>query len=67
MPGGHRFLPGLTNLDVSAQIVGWAVVFGVVQEGITRQVDHRGREALTNVRGSMRPFQKYSERLTDEA
>jgi hypothetical protein len=38
------FVPGLSALDSSAQIVAWAIVFGYAQELFTSLVD---RQALT--------------------
>lgn len=37
-----RFVPGLTALDTSVQIISWAVVFGAGQQLLTRFVDERG-------------------------
>ncbi|WP_144127029.1 hypothetical protein [Catellatospora sichuanensis] len=48
------FVPGLSNLDSSAQILAWAVIFGVAQESVTRLVDVQGRKVLDNVRGPQR-------------
>ncbi|MFE9018467.1 hypothetical protein ACFYNL_07835 [Streptomyces sp. NPDC007808] len=44
------FVPGLSNLDSSAQILGWAVVFGAAQHLVTHIVDQRADEALSGVR-----------------
>ncbi|MGP4019721.1 hypothetical protein [Saccharopolyspora sp. 5N708] len=40
------FVPGLTSLDSSAQIIGWAVIFGAAQHLFTKVVDARGREVM---------------------
>ncbi|MEV4415959.1 hypothetical protein [Catellatospora sp. NPDC049609] len=48
------FVPGLSNLDSSAQIVAWAIIFGVAQESVTRLVDNQGKKVLDNVRGPER-------------
>ncbi|MFI0467679.1 hypothetical protein ACH347_26680 [Saccharopolyspora sp. 5N102] len=41
-----EFVPGLTSLDSSAQIIGWAVLFGAAQHLFTKVVDARGREVM---------------------
>ncbi|MEV7739163.1 hypothetical protein AB0O75_45240 [Streptomyces sp. NPDC088921] len=43
------FLPGLSDLDSSAQIMAWAVIFGAAQYLVTRFVDARARETLSDV------------------
>ncbi|MEH6374245.1 hypothetical protein V7793_07880 [Streptomyces sp. KLMMK] len=43
------FIPGLSDLDSSPQIVAWAVVFGTSQHLVTRFVDARARETLSDV------------------
>lgn len=43
------FLPGLSDLDSSAQIMAWAVIFGAAQHLVTRFVDARARETLSDV------------------
>ncbi|MFJ9012484.1 hypothetical protein [Streptomyces canus] len=43
------FLPGLSELDSSAQIMAWAVIFGAAQHLVTRFVDARARETLSDV------------------
>ncbi|MFD0273183.1 hypothetical protein ACFVHB_04605 [Kitasatospora sp. NPDC127111] len=53
---GGAFLPGLSALDSSAQIVAWAAVFGISQEGLTRTIDKQGKAVLENVKGSWREF-----------
>ncbi|PKW18165.1 hypothetical protein [Saccharopolyspora spinosa] len=40
------FVPGLTSLDSSAQIIGWAVIFGAAQHLFTKVVDARGQEVM---------------------
>ncbi|SEG99248.1 hypothetical protein SAMN05444920_112315 [Nonomuraea solani] len=49
-----RFVPGLSELDTSAQILGWAALFGAAQQLITRLVDEQGQNVLRNVRDSSR-------------
>ncbi|GAA4760676.1 hypothetical protein [Streptomyces sanyensis] len=55
MRGG--FVPGLSALDSSAQIIAWAVVFGYSQELFTKFVDRRGQMVLDAVRGPASPPQ----------
>ena len=45
------FVPGLSALDSSAQILGWAVVLGSAQQLFTRFVDIRANTALEAVGG----------------
>ncbi|MPY57132.1 hypothetical protein [Streptomyces spongiae] len=51
-----EFIPGLSALDNSAQIIAWAVAFGIGQEALTRMIDQQGNRVLENVRGSARGF-----------
>ncbi|MBM7440410.1 hypothetical protein [Streptomyces sp. HB132] len=44
MRGG--FVPGLTNLDSSAQIIAWAVIFGYAQQVFTHFVDNQAQSIL---------------------
>lgn len=58
-----RFIPGLSNLDTSAQIIAWAAVFGAAQQAITRLVDQQGQIVLGNVRDASRgPVQEQEAR-----
>jgi hypothetical protein len=50
-----QFVPGLSALDTSAQILAWALVFGYSQQLFTRLVDQQGQTILDNVRGADRP------------
>jgi hypothetical protein len=50
-----QFVPGLTALDTSAQILAWAVVFGYAQQLFTRLVDQQGQTVLNSVRGADNP------------
>jgi hypothetical protein len=50
-----QFVPGLTALDTSAQILAWALVFGYAQELFTRLVDQQGQTVLDSVRGANNP------------
>jgi hypothetical protein len=50
-----QFVPGLSALDTSAQILAWALVFGYAQELFTRLVDQQGQTVLDNVRGADKP------------
>ncbi|MFF5446757.1 hypothetical protein [Streptomyces sp. NPDC012888] len=49
MRGG--FIPGLSALDSSAQIIAWAIVFGYSQQLFTRFVDAQGQALLNAVHG----------------
>jgi hypothetical protein len=42
------FVPGLTALDSSAQIISWAVLLGYSQQLLTRFVDQRAQTVLDN-------------------
>jgi hypothetical protein len=50
-----QFVPGLSALDTSAQILAWALVFGYALQLFTRLVDQQGQTVLDNVRGADRP------------
>jgi hypothetical protein len=47
-----QFVPGLSALDTSAQILAWALVFGYAQQLFTRFVDRQGQTVLESVRGA---------------
>jgi hypothetical protein len=47
MRGG--FVPGLSDLDSSAQILAWAIVFGYAQEVFTHLVDSQAHSVLDDV------------------
>lgn len=49
MRGG--FVPGLSALDSTAQIIAWAIVFGYSQQLFTKYVDSQGQALLDSVRG----------------
>ena len=49
MRGG--FVPGLSALDTSAQILAWAVVFGYAQQLFTRLIDNQAHGLLDDVGG----------------
>lgn len=49
-----QFVPGLSALDTSAQILAWALVFGYAQQLFTRLVDQQGHHVLDAVRGADR-------------
>jgi hypothetical protein len=49
-----QFVPGLSALDTSAQILAWALVFGYAQQLFTRMVDQQGQTVLDSVRGADR-------------
>jgi hypothetical protein len=46
-----NFVPGLSALDNSAQIVSWAIVFGYSQQLFTRFVDRQAQNVLQSVGG----------------
>jgi hypothetical protein len=46
-----EFVPGLSALDSSGQILSWAIVFGYAQQLFTRFVDRQGDTVLDRVRG----------------
>jgi hypothetical protein len=50
-----RFIPGLTELDTSGQILAYAIVLGVAQHLITGLVDRRGQELLAGIPGKRSP------------
>jgi hypothetical protein len=47
-----QFVPGLSALDTSAQILAWALVFGYAQQLFTRLIDQQGQTVLESVRGA---------------
>lgn len=53
MRGG--FVPGLSALDSSAQIIAWAIIFGYSQQLFTKFVDSQGQSLLDAVRGPGSP------------
>lgn len=44
-----EFVPGFSNLDSSAQIVAWAIIFGGAQQLVTRLIDRRAETVLDKV------------------
>jgi hypothetical protein len=50
-----QFVPGLSALDTSAQILAWALVFGYAQQLFTRLVDRQGQTVLDSVNGADNP------------
>jgi hypothetical protein len=50
-----RFVPGLTDLDTSGQILAYAIGFGVAQHAVTGLVDRRGQELLADIPGKRAP------------
>jgi hypothetical protein len=46
-----NFVPGLSALDSSAQILAWAIVFGYSQQLFTRLVDQQAQNVLESVGG----------------
>ena len=47
-----NFVSGLSALDNSAQIIGWAVVFGYAQQAFTQFVDRKSQDLLDDVGGA---------------
>lgn len=47
-----QFVPGLSALDTSAQILAWGLIFGYAQQLFTRLVDEQGQTVLNSVRGA---------------
>jgi hypothetical protein len=47
-----QFVPGLSALDTSGQIIAWAIVFGYAQQLFTRFVDQQAHSVMNNVRNS---------------
>lgn len=47
-----QFVPGLSALDSSAQILAWAALFGYSQQLFTRLVDQQAHSVLDRVRGA---------------
>jgi hypothetical protein len=45
------FVPGLSALDTSAQIIAWAIVFGYALQLFTRMVDQQAQTVLADVGG----------------
>jgi hypothetical protein len=45
-----EFVPGLSALDTSGQILAWAVIFGYAQLVFTRFVDQQAQTVLDKVR-----------------
>ena len=50
-----EFIPGLSNLDSSAQIIAWAVVFGAAQQLVTGLIDRQADTVLKQIRGKADP------------
>jgi hypothetical protein len=46
-----NFVPGLSALDSSAQILAWAIVFGYSQQLFTRLIDQQAQNVLESVGG----------------
>ena len=55
-----QFVPGLSALDTSAQILAWALIFGYAQHLFTRLVDQQGQTVLNSVRGADKPTARVS-------
>lgn len=46
-----EFVPGLSNLDSTAQIIAWAVVFGAAQQLVTGLIDRQAQTVLEQIAG----------------
>jgi hypothetical protein len=44
-----QFIPGLSALDTSGQILAWAAVFGAAQQLVTRLIDRQANELIEKV------------------
>jgi hypothetical protein len=47
-----QFIPGLSALDSSAQILAWAALFGYAQQLFTRLIDQQATVVMDRVRGA---------------
>jgi len=69
MRGG--FVPGLSALDSSAQIIAWALVFGYSQQLLTRFIDNQAQTVLEGAGGNTEslaaPTQGRSSRVDDRS
>jgi hypothetical protein len=41
-----EFIPGLTSLDSSGQILAWAIIFGYAQQLLTGFIDRQAQDVL---------------------
>lgn len=55
-----EFVPGLSALDSSAQIIGWAIVFGYAQQLFTRVVDNQAASLLAQASSTAEPARRPS-------
>jgi hypothetical protein len=53
-----EFIPGLSALDSSAQIISWAIILGYSQQLLTRVVDQRAQTVLDNFSRSVEQKQQ---------
>jgi hypothetical protein len=58
-----QFIPGLSALDSSAQIVAWAVVLGYAQQLFTRAVDQQAQNVLSEAQEPAAPTGRSPEEL----
>ena len=61
MRGG--FVPGLSALDTSAQILAWGAICGYAQQLFTRLVDQQANTVLDSVRGADKGTQAKRKRV----
>lgn len=58
-----QFIPGLSALDSSAQIIAWAVVLGYAQQLFTRAVDQQAQNVLSESQEVAGPPERFPEEL----
>ncbi|MGH3803265.1 MAG: hypothetical protein ACRDTD_24660, partial [Pseudonocardiaceae bacterium] len=61
-----RFIPGLSELDTSGQILAWAIIFGYAQELFTRFVDRQAHTVLDTVRGADKDKKVSDKKVSDK-
>jgi hypothetical protein len=47
-----EFIPGLSALDSSGQIIAWAIIFGYAQQLLTGFIDRQAQDVLRGVGGT---------------
>ncbi|MGP3979722.1 hypothetical protein [Streptomyces sp. KR80] len=62
-----EFVPGLTALNSSAQIIAWAIIFGYAQQIFTKFVDNQGQAVLNAIGGPHNPPAAVPGRAAQEA
>jgi hypothetical protein len=59
------FIPGFSQLDSQGQILAYAIAFGVAQHLVTRFVDQRADDVLSNLPSKERPVTKEKQSSTE--